>query len=257
MFDSSPQSPDRPLLTTTTGEPYQPVRLSYSVPSKGFVTNVFCRLRCMAEDRDGGRWGWFLRAEAESMTFANPPVKPPVEMDPVLLGVFRFPKSGGMTLQVRSFSRAIEASRFFGPILGPKVVARRARVINRLFDGNELTDGLDALDRHLDRNVTVIDPRETEETMARYMAGAKTAEERRQAYERYHEDQRRERRDVPLVEDFPLAPEEETADFMHLKTTLRLREIRAYEHWIGNTHVILRDVIERLVTQADPDSFKG
>ncbi|MRG96515.1 hypothetical protein [Polyangium spumosum] len=158
-----------------------------------------------------------------------------------------------MTLQVRSFSRAIEAARFFGPILGPRVVARRARLMNRFFGADELTDDLDSLDRHLDQNVTVIDPRAFEEQMDRYLAGTKTPEERRRAFERYHEDKRRERRDVPLVEDFPLAPEEETPDFTHLSMTLRLREIRAYEHWNGNTHVILRDIIERLAEQVDLD----
>lgn len=66
---------------------------------------------------------------------------------------------------------------------------------------------------------------------------------------RYHEDKRRERRDAPLVEDFPLAPEEETPDFKHLAMTLQLRSLRAYEHWNGNTKVILQDIIYQLAEQ--------
>jgi hypothetical protein len=253
MLDLSPMRTDRPLLTTTTGEPFQPVRLYYTIPGKPFVTRILSQLRCMEESRQGGVWGWLYTAEATALTFGRTHAELPAHLEPVLLGVFRFPKQGGMTLQVRSFSRAIEAARFFGPILGPRVVVRRVRLINRFFGANELIDDLDLLDRHLDQNVTVIDPGASEERMNRYLAGAKTPEERLRAYERYHEDKRRERRDVPLVEDFPLAPEEETPDFMHLATTLRLREIRAYEHWNGNTHVILRDIIERLAEQLDLD----
>jgi hypothetical protein len=51
------------------------------------------------------------------------------------------------------------------------------------------------------------------------------------------------------VEDFPLAPEEETTDFQHLTMTLMLRHLRASEHWTGNTQVRLRDIIYRLVEQ--------
>ena len=55
------------------------------------------------------------------------------------------------------------------------------------------------------------------------------------------------REDVPMVEDFPLHPEEETEDFQHLATTLDLRFIRAVEHWRGNTHLTLTEIIMRSV----------
>lgn len=239
----------RPLLTTVTGEPYQPVRLYYTIPGKSFVTRILSRLHCVEEDREGGRWVWLYMAEAESLTFARPRAELPAEVHPVVIGAVRFPKKGSMTLELRSFERAIAAARFFGPIFGPRVVARRARVVNRLFEPKELASGLDQLDHHLDRNVTVIDPRVAEERMEQYLAGATTPEEARRALDRYHEDRRRERRDVPLVEDFPLAPEEETPDFMHLAMTLRLRSIRAYEHWNGKTNIILQDIIYRLAEE--------
>jgi hypothetical protein len=55
--------------------------------------------------------------------------------------------------------------------------------------------------------------------------------------------------DVPLIEDFPLAPEEETPDFRHLTFTLQLRLIRAMEHWRGNTDLTLTALIMRAVKQ--------
>jgi hypothetical protein len=53
--------------------------------------------------------------------------------------------------------------------------------------------------------------------------------------------------DVPVVEDFPLAPEEETPDFQHLANTLQFRLLRALEHWKGNTHLTLTAIIVRTV----------
>lgn len=250
MVDVPPLRTDRPLLCTVTGEPCQPARLYYEIPSKRFVTHILAQLGCMEEDVEGGRWVWLYTAEAEHLTFRLPYAQLPAEVHPIVIGVFRFPKKGGMTLEVRSFERAIAAARFFGPVLGARVVLRRARVLNRFLDAAEMMAGGPAsIDPHLDRNVTVIDPRKTEERMAQYLAGAKTQEEKRRALDRYYEDKRRERRDVPLVEDFPLAPEEETPDFMHLALTLQVRSIRAYEHWNGNTHVTLTEIIHKIVEQ--------
>lgn len=55
--------------------------------------------------------------------------------------------------------------------------------------------------------------------------------------------------DVPIIEDFPLAPEEETPDFRHLTFTLQLRLIRAMEHWRGNVDLTLTALIVRMVKQ--------
>lgn len=44
-------------------------------------------------------------------------------------------------------------------------------------------------------------------------------------------------------------PEEETPDFRDLSLTLSFREIRAAEHWKGNTSVTLADVIHRVAEQ--------
>lgn len=246
MFDLTPMRKDSVLLTTVTGEPVQPVRLYYTIPSKPFVTRKLSQLRCMGEDRERGCWLWLYTAEAELLAFGRPHAELPAEVHPVIIGTIRFPRKGGMTLELRSFERAIAAAKFFGPILGPRVVARRARVVNRWFGAEELAFGPEEPERHLDQNVTTIDPRVAEERMDQYLSGAKTQDEKRRALERYYEDRRRDRRDVPLVEDFPLAPEEETPDFMHLTMTLRLRGIRAYEHWNGSTQVTLRDIIYKL-----------
>ena len=47
------------LLLTTTGEPYQPVRLKWSVPGKAFCTQRLQALKCIGSTPSlgGGRSG--------------------------------------------------------------------------------------------------------------------------------------------------------------------------------------------------------
>jgi len=97
----------------------------------------------------------------------------------------------------------------------------------------------------LDADVGVIDPTEAEERFEKAMAGTKTEAEKLKVVAAYREDRRK--RDVPLVEDFPLHAEEETPDFRDLRFTLELRTARACEHWKGNTRITLPDLIYQLV----------
>lgn len=239
-------TPDDPrLLVTSTKEPFQPVRIYYSIPDKPFIIRVFNGLRCVGLEAGGRAWDWLYQNEATALTFSAPYEDVPAEIQPVLLGRFKFPEKTRMVLEVRSIPRACEAAKFFGPILGPKVVARRIRIVNRLFNGSEVTNGLDRLDRLLDTNVTVIDPAKAESEMEQALAGAKTPREKRLAFEAL--GQRSRRQDVPMVEDFPLAPEEETPEFRHLAMTLQFRAVRAYRHWKGETHLTLADVIHEVI----------
>jgi hypothetical protein len=82
MFDLTPMRKDRVLLTTVTGEPFQPVRLYYTTPGKPFVTRILSQLRCMDEDREGGRWVWLYTAEAKPLTFGRPYAELPAEVHP-------------------------------------------------------------------------------------------------------------------------------------------------------------------------------
>lgn len=157
-----PQTDDPRLLVTSTREPFQPARLYFAVPSKAVVTNVFAKLACMEQESGGRAWSWLYQGEAKAPTFGVPYAQVPAEAQPIVLGRFKFPDKRRMVLEVRSFPRAYEAAKFFGPVLGAEVIAERTRVINRWFQGGEVENGLDRLDRLLDANVTVIDPLKTE-----------------------------------------------------------------------------------------------
>lgn len=140
-----------------------------------------------------------------------------------------------------------QAARFFALHLGSRVVAMRCRVVNRCFAADE--GAPDELMKNLDRHVTVVDPRAAEVELEEDFQGVRSmADAERAAAERL-EHKLKGGKDVPLVEDFPLASEEETPDFQHLAMTLNLRFVRAFEHWRGNTHLTLTAIIVRTVEE--------
>ena len=216
------------------------------MPNKAVVTRALRQLRCIDEDAGGKRWVWRYTDEAEPLTFGRPRSELPADVHPVALGRFRFPARTRMTLEVRSAERAIEAARFFAPLLGPSVVLERLRVVNRWFDAGEAAVGLDRLDKLLDANVVRTDANDPHRAAA--SASTRTEEEAAIAAERGTE----KRKDVPLVEDLPLQADEETPDFRNLTMLLRLRSLRALEHWRGKTETTLADLLQRTVERMEP-----
>jgi len=120
-------------------------------------------------------------------------------------------------------------------------------VVNRCFAANE--GDRSVLMKTLDKDVTVIDLRKAEEEFKRNFDGVRTVEDYNRAAHVSMERKLKNREDVPMVEDFPLAPEEETPEFRDLTITLQLRGIRALEHWNRNTHLTLAAIITRMGEQ--------
>ena len=233
---------------TMTNEPFQPVRLYYAVPDQSFVVKKLTALHCMVEAPLERCWQWLYHAEAASLRFpAGGYDDVPEDKRPIVLGRIRFPEHGAMTLQANSIDRAIAGARFFAPRLGPEVVALRYRLVNRFFAAHE--GHPDKLMATLDQDVSVIDPRVVELALSRQLAGVRSMQDAERATASLAQRLMR-KEDVPMVEDFPLAPEEETPDFKHLATGLQFRLARAFEHWRGNTHLTLAAIIVRSVEQA-------
>jgi len=191
----------RCLLATMTSEPFQPVRLYYSIPDRLFVTEKLQALRCMIEVPPERCWQWLFHGEAASLQFPAGYDIVPKERRPIILGRICFPKNGGMTLQTNSIPRTIEGARFFGPRLGPEVIAMRCRVVNRCFAADE--GNPDELTKILDQDVTVIEPREAEAAFRRVFLDVRTSQEAERAAAEFVEQKLKDKEDVPMVEDFP------------------------------------------------------
>ena len=243
---------ERHLLVTMTNEPLQPVRLYYAVPDQALVRRKLAALRCMAEVPLERCWQWLFHAEAASLQFsAGGYDDVPKEKRPIILGRIRFPGHGAMTLETSSIERAIAGARFFAPRLGPEVVAMRCRLVNRCFAAHE--GPLDKLMATLDQDIAVIGPRVAEAALKHQLAGVRSMLDAERAAAESLEQRLKSKTDVPMVEDFPLAPEEETPDFDHMAAALRFRFVRAFEHWRGNTHLTLTAIIARTVEQGMRD----
>lgn len=235
------------LVTTTTGEVMQPVRLYYELTParRAAVVRILDGIRSVGRAPGGTRWGWWHRNEAKSLDFSAFAERARPSQEPVVLATIDLPRASGMEITVRSHHRAVLAARFFGRRLGDRVRLVRVRVLNRFLVPEDVSAGPDAVDDLLDEDVVVIDPSVAE------TAWAEALEEHRARSPGMLPDlealsaavAERTGPDVPMVEDLPLHPDEESPTFSSLKLTLDLRFMRALEHFEGRTEVTLRQII--------------
>jgi hypothetical protein len=245
-----PVSGQLPVVVTQTGEPHQPVRLYWKVKNRAAVLSVSRSLRCVWQDADrAGRWLWVYDDEARSIALPKGAHEVPEVHRPIVLARISFPAPGRMVMRLSSTDRGVAAAVFFSPRFGQHAVLDRCRILNRLLTAEEALPPQDA-DVLLDRQVTVIDPEAEATRIDALLDAARTPAEKRRAYEQDAISRRGQ--DVPEVEDFPLAMEEETDDFNHLRNTLGFRAIRAVEHWSGK-QATLRDIICRTLG-VDPNA---
>ena len=233
---------EKPLLMTMTGEMHQPVRLYYEVYDQAAVLKTFAKLRCLDEDQDNQRWLWLYHGEAKKLKFHTSYSAIPRKMRPIILGVFRFSSAQDMTLDVRSCERATHAVVFFDRYLARSIArVTHAAIVNHLFPAT--TDGLPALEAlFAPAQVTEIDG---EAVLRRIAASLQTIQDPQQRLDRAFtlmEQQSHER--LPEVEKLPVHYYAE--GIRSFETTLRLRQIVAFEHWRGNTACTLGEVIQKV-----------
>jgi hypothetical protein len=213
------------------------------------VTSALRDLECVVPVGDA-RWVWHYEDEAADIGLSKRPDDLADVARPLILGDIRLAPKREVVVGVNSVDRAVGAARFFGPLFGPDVVLHRARILNRLVAATEVGLGLDGIAGLLDEGAVETDPAEEYLGMVSAYArveplGIDAAQLDRLLGERL-------RQDVPLVEDLPLEPEMETPDFLHLAMKLRMRGLRAFEHWKGNTGVRLADLFQEMAASRRP-----
>ena len=231
------------LQATQTGEVVQPIRLYYQIVDKKQLLNRFKRLRCMDFDRVNNRWVWLYSHESKVLKFVKSYLSIPKVMHPIVIGSF-FLRSGDelLFLDLRSFDRAIEAIPFFDKHIG-RAVARitHAAVVNRFFDAKEQfppnLDGFFCSDEMIeinpDNSIAEIESLiETHRIDGKPNWSSVFEQEAKKA--------------LPEIEKFPVHFYEEGID--SIKTTLRMRQIMASQHWKGNTDYTLFDVIKTAIS---------
>lgn len=244
------------IVLTETMEPTQPVRLIWKVQNRAGVLAVLRGLRCVCRDaQHSGRWLWTYEHEAASVGLGKRLDEIPAEEYPILLARIAFPSSRQMVMRFRAPDRAISAAQFFGPRFGEDAVPDRIRILNRLVTAEEANSGSEQLDSLLDCNVSVIDPAERMRKLDALLDKAATVTERMAVYERDAAEQRV--CDVPEVEDFQLAMEEDNEELVHLTTALRLRMVRAVERWFGKPTTISGIIYRTFGADPSDPSFQA
>jgi hypothetical protein len=234
---------DQPLLATMTGEHFQPVRLHYKVLNRPGLLRAFEKLRCLDYDSTRKRWVWLYAHEAKKLRFQKSYAQFPKELHPIVIGSVFLRSKETLLLDLRSCERAMLAVPFFDTHLPRKLVeVEDAEVVNRLFPATKvnLQLGPDAL---FDSQIgTGIDQEALVQRLTEKVAHIQDPEER---FKIALEDLKsRANEPLPEIERFPVHYAEDGIE--GFKLALRLRQVVAMQHWLGNPEYTLGDAIQSL-----------
>ena len=236
---------EKGLLATMTGEHFQPVRLHYQVFDREALLRVFQKLRCVDRDPTRLRWVWLYDFEARDLPFRQSYAQIPKQHHPIVIGSFLPRGADRMVLDLRSCERAALAIPFFDRHI-PRKVAKvtEAEVVNRLFSVEESQITPDQI---FDRQETPpADPEASHRAVAELTASIQDPQEKFRVASEYMAAQGK--RPLPEIERFPVYFYEE--GIQSFATALKMRQILALQHWLGNTDYSLYDVIQEVVRKA-------
>lgn len=221
---------EKQLLTTLTGELYQPVRLHYELYDKTQLTKIFKRLRCLDYDKIQNRWVWLYAFEAKKLKFQKEYSKIPKHFHPIVIGSFFIREQERLLLDLRSFKRAIKAIPFFDKYI-PRRIAKvtHAEIVNKVFNAD---------DRYLTPDKIFDNKTSTERDPDAYVKSlydladqVENVEEKRTlVFDRMMKDMKEP---FPEIEKFPVNYYED--GITPLETGFRMRQIIAFKHWQGDT----------------------
>jgi len=200
------------VLSTITGELFQPVRLHYQVLDRKALLHSFEKLRCLKYVLEEDRWCWLYEDEARLLSFQNSYDRLPKKLRPIVIGSF-FLRDEGLLLDLRSCERALMAIPFFDKHI-PRSAARvmDAEVVENLFpvEGNERLTPADLFDQRPNGGI------EPEGLVERVVS---------------------ERMPVHFYED----------GIIGFTLAVRVRQMAARQHLLGNTSYTLRDAIQAVM----------
>jgi hypothetical protein len=235
---------DLPLLATITGEHFQPVRLHYRVLNRSALLRAFEKLRCLDYDAARKRWVWLYGHESKKLRFQRSYAQFPKEFHPIVIGAFFLRTKETLLLDLRTFERAILAIPFFDSHLPRKLVELEdAEVVNRLFPATETNLKLTPDALFDSQASTRIDPDALAQQLFERVAHVQDPQEKMKIAMEHLESRADE--PLPEIERFPVHYAEDGIHGFIL--TLRLRQLVAMQHWLGNPEYTMRDAIQSIV----------
>jgi hypothetical protein len=239
------------LVTTSTGEPYQPARIYYQVFNRKTIIGALNKLRCIIYDRKNDLWEWGYEFESQKLRFDNSYHNIPKERRPILIGRFHFRSDDLLILDVRSLDRITKALEFFDKRINRRAaIATHVAFVNKLFAFEEMPNRELYADHDFffeREDVKLRIQQETEE-LNLILAKLDDIEDEETKMSVFSEQMEQiTRKELPEIEELPVNYDDDGEGFLQLTMTLAFRQRVAEEHWDGNKKYRLIDAIESFV----------
>jgi hypothetical protein len=231
---------DKPILATLTGDDFQPVRLHYQVFDHEGLLHAFKKLRCVEHDPTQERWVWLYDHEAKNLRFERSFAEIPKKLHPIVIGSFFLREKDKLLLDLRSCERALLAIPFFATHL-PHHIAKvtESEIVNKLFSATENAELRP--DQLFDTQTSIL--RDPGAEMQKILDRIGHVRDPREKFKLIQKEMDAQLRQLPPdIERFPVHYHEDGIEGFAL--ALRLRQIVAREHWLGNTRYTLDDAIK-------------
>lgn len=254
MFEESRTGEKKipPLLSTMTGEAYQPARIYYQVGQKNAVLGRFKRLRCIDYDSDQNRWVWLYTEEAKNIKFDQSYRDIPKQYRPIVLGYFTFEGDKKLRLDVRSFERVLEAMTFFDRKINRRLAkVTTIKIVNKLFPATIATEEMSNHHTIFFEQRQAVNPKDEMEKLEEIAAQYEAGEEKQEATLSYFEKQMK--KTLPEVEELETHFYEDGIESVAM--SLRMRHIEAMEHWKGNKNFSQFDILNTLLENFEEEDF--
>jgi hypothetical protein len=237
------------LITTRTGEPYQPSRIYFKVFKPQSIIRSFQKLRCLKFNPQLNAWRWLYENEAQKLRFSVSRNKIPKEYRPLVLGDFYFRGEDELILELRSFDRVVKAIFFFKPHISHYTAKiTKLRVVNYFFDNHEqyIDEALNPpFDYFFDQgDVTIPNIEEIENKLKNIFLSDESEDSKANALEAFLEANAK--KSLPKIEEISLEGLDE--DLSQIPAILAIRHGIAIQHWEGNPDFTEYDFFNQMVT---------
>jgi hypothetical protein len=230
-------------LVTMTGEPYQLVRIHFSVHNKNKVLEKLTQLNCITYNEHQNIWRWVYKDEAKSLKFKKSyPLSR--KKRPIILGTFHFgPTIHQMYLNVTSFERATKGIIFFDKhIKRSHAKVTDIEVVNKLFK---------AVQAGLPHHDDYFDIQKTQKTLPEVlinrlsMIASSIDDTRIRSDLSFSYLEKIAKEPLAEVERFPIYYYEDGIE--KIQTSLRMRQFIALQHWNGRTDYTFYDLSHEII----------
>lgn len=248
IYANPAEQPPKQLIINSTGEPYQPARLYYTIHNKKTVIRAFQKLRCIKHDPKYQSWDWYYEAEAKKLRFETSYNKIPKEERPVLIGVFFFRSDTEMILELDSAFHVPVALEFFDKRINRRAAeATKMRLVNRFYSTEDDEEKATNRQYTLDSDRVALPP---EDKFQEIIDTYENESDRLQALNDYMNEVTQ--KPLPEVQELPIHYYEE--GLAGLNIVIDLHAVEALERWRGNA-ITQYDLLQEMEEQELKEDF--